>query len=181
MAERVTGTADSYRHFLVSFILQIAAQSLNYSKQAPLTASRGRGAHRHTDGGCSFPLCVAYPDSQVCLTGQVVQFVKQAEGSEVEGTRCAHCGCWCTDPLILGSSGQRMPRTGTSQPALATSPVYRTYRFELFVVSPTGSAKMTLEAPKDQRHCWGGFPAACLTLGTMGLPRRAARRFCAQQ
>ena len=65
LVERVTATADSYRHFLFSFILQIAAQSLNYSKLTPLTASWSRRAHRHTDGGCSFPLRMAYPNSQV--------------------------------------------------------------------------------------------------------------------
>lgn len=52
---RVTATADSHRHFLFSFILQIAAQSLNYSEQTPVTAPWSRG-DTDTDGGCSIPI-----------------------------------------------------------------------------------------------------------------------------
>lgn len=43
-----------------------------------------QGGHSHTDG-CSAP-AQAYPDSQGGLAGQLVQFVKQAGGSQVEHT-----------------------------------------------------------------------------------------------
>lgn len=182
--ERVTATADRYRHFLFSFILQTAAQSLHYWKQTPLTASWRRGARRHTDSGCSFPLCMAYPNSQVCLTGQFVQFGKQAEGSEVEHS------VLCTQRALV-QSPSHLCVFRTEDAADRQQPTCPGHKYSLqdillwlFVVSPTGSAKMTLEAPKKlmiKSTIGEDFPVVYLTVGTIRLSWCAARRFCAQK
>lgn len=45
---RVPAPAHSHGHFLFPFILQTAAQSLNYSEQAPVAARWSRGAQTQT-------------------------------------------------------------------------------------------------------------------------------------
>lgn len=84
-AGRVTATADSHRHFLFAFILQIAAQSLNYSEQTPLTAPWSRGDTNTQMAAAVFP-CAGVSRFAGGLAGQLAQFVKQAGGSEVEHT-----------------------------------------------------------------------------------------------
>lgn len=113
---RVSATAHSHRHFFVSFIVQIAAQSLNYSEQTPVTAPWSRG-DAGTDGGCSFP-CAGVSRLPGALAGQLAPFAKQAGGSEAS-TPCwagRGAGTLCHQPL---SSWHPQDRGCCSQPTLA--------------------------------------------------------------
>lgn len=111
-----------------------------------------------------------------------MQFVKQAAGSEVEHT------VLCSQ-RVLGHSPSHLQgiradvQTGSSQPALATS-VAHSVLVWLVVVSTTGSAEMTLEAPKKlmiKSTMGEDFLVVYLTVGTIKLSWCAARRFSAQK
>lgn len=109
-----------------------------------------------------------------------MQFVKQAAGSEVECTVLCSQRVLVTAPLIFMSSDVQ---TGSSHPALATSAVHSVLGW-LVVVSTSGSARMTLEAPKKPmiKSTMGkDFPVVFLTVGTIRLSWCAARRFYAQK
>ena len=133
--------------FFFPFILQTVAQSLNYSKQTPLTAS---GSRQHTDTQVVAAVSPVHGTSQFpSVFNRTISAICEAGSRQPGGARCAvHTQGVGTEPL----SSSSLQKRGCRRQAAADLP-WPMLSFTASLDSiggdlTYGSAKTTLEAPE---------------------------------